>query len=130
MNTTEERFNQAINHYDFNKGELKKMILLDEEQNKKDEGENKKYLLLYNFYEDGEEYRTYEFITGRDNIYEFIKSMILDDDTDLDVESSTVILSTSPVDSGISVYKFMKIMEKRYPDDNFCIDNYVKGDII
>lgn len=124
---TDERINEIMKHYDQNTGELKECIILHDEK-PVDDGEEKKYLLLYNYIEDDVEIRTYEYITGRRNIYKFLKELIIDE-CGLNVEDSTVILSTSPVNSGVSVYKFLKIMETRYPDDNFSIDNYVNGDI-
>lgn len=88
--------------------------------------ELKQYLLLYVVEEDDKEIRSFEWITGRRTIYDFLCNMIKEGT--LDCKESTVILEGSPIEYGVTVYKFMKLMETRFPEETFNIDNYVDPD--
>lgn len=88
----------------------------------------KQYLLLYTVEEDEKEIRSYEWITGRRKIYDFLVPMIKE--CTLDCIESTVIVEGSPIEYGVSVYKFMKLMEKRFPEETFNIDEYVDIDSV
>lgn len=92
------------------------------------EADERQYLLLYVVEEEEKEVRSYEWITGRRRIYDFLVPMIKEGT--IDCTESTVIVEGSPIEYGVSVYKFMKLMEKRFPEELFNIDNYVDIDSI
>lgn len=81
--------------------------------------EEKEYLLLYTGEYEGEEIKSYEFIKGRTNIYEFIKNMI----ECIDIHESLVLSESVKISDAISVYKFMKTFEE-YFKDSFDIEDY------
>lgn len=86
--------------------------------------DSKEYLLLYTYTdENGYEERSYQYITGRENTFIFIRNMI----ESIDVLESKVIVTHLPVNEGITVYDFMKYIQlnfNQYIDDGFDIDSY------
>lgn len=94
-----------------------------------DNEEDKVYLILI----DGEEtdneskkYRDWEIVTGRQQAYDYIKSILESEFAIIDVDRSKIIVSSDKVKitDGISIYKFMKAMK----DDDRVID-YTSFDI-
>ena len=85
---------------------------------------DKEYLICYKYGDDeAGEVNDWKKITGRKNLYEFIKSMV----ETMDLDDSFIISDTTTLDKAISVYDFMKkVVEEQglYPDDNFNIDDY------
>ena len=77
--------------------------------------EEKRYLILLegtDNYSEDENFRTYEFIIGRQEAYEFIKNMITGTDIAIDTKKSLVIVDSPQVhlSNAVTVYKFMKSM--------------------
>ena len=93
-----------------------------------DEKEEKKYLLLYYAVEQGKEIKSFEFLTGRDNLYNYVKEAMLK--YELDPHESTVMLlrddgSSTKANTVFSILHYFKL-EGFYPDDDFDIDEYAE----
>lgn len=88
----------------------------------------KQYLVLMIGTEDGREFRDWEFITGRKEVYDFIKNLVLSEQYDLG--QSMVIAEGQPVENGLSFIKFMHgvIENGLINDPGFDIMDYVPGD--
>ena len=119
-----------------------------EARDKNKNGDLYKYLiLLEGEYKDrdGENYRSFEFITGRQAAYDYIKEILenMHDDSDfeylLDVSKSKII-SEPPVitpdtpritlSNMLTVYSFMKIMREKgkvVDDTSFDIESFFDG---
>lgn len=119
-----------------------------EARDKNKNGDLYKYLiLLEGEYKDGdgENYRSFEFITGRQAAYDYIKEILenMHDDSDfeylLDVSKSKII-SEPPVitpdtpritlSNMLTVYSFMKIMREKgkvVDDSSFDIESFFDG---
>lgn len=66
---------------------------------------------------------------NRDSAYSVAKILIeTDEDGDIDVDESKVLVDGVPIKHAVSLYRFMKRCEELYPDDDFRIDNYFKED--
>lgn len=86
--------------------------------------ESKQYLLLMFFKESTQREKTFEIITGRQEVYDFIKENI----EDLDIINSHILVEGVALEECANVYSFMKHMEQYFPDENFCIDDYREQD--
>lgn len=88
--------------------------------------QDKKYIVLYYAtIDDGEEIKSFEELTGREAVYEFIKNMI----ECLDIHRSIVLTDNVPYKNAISVYDFMKYIKRYFEEDSFDIEDYNIGDI-
>lgn len=88
---------------------------------------DKTYLILL---EDTEEsFRDWQIITGRQDAYDYIKSMVISQEYGcIDVEKSKIVVNTLTIDKAISIYEFMKEMklkDKVIDYTEFDIDDYV-----
>ena len=120
-----------------------------EARNKNKNGDLYKYLILLEGeykYKDGENYKSFELITGRQAAYDFIKD-ILENMHDSDYEymldvSKSRIISEPPVitpdtpritlSNMLTLYSFMKIMREQnkiVDDSSFDIEDYFDEDI-
>ena len=106
---------------------LKQAIdILDGDEEK---GDNKKYLLLYYAEDNGEEIKSFEYITGRNSLYEYIKAAILE--YDLDPHRSTIMLlredgSSTKANSVFSIFHYFKLKGFYEEDAEFDIDDYAE----
>ena len=78
---------------------------------------------------EGENYKTYEFILGRQATYDYIKDIIQSQDIIFDAMKSKVIVDSEKVNIGkaLSVYNFMRIMKennKVVDESSFDIEDY------
>lgn len=71
-----------------------------------------------------DDYNAWEILNGRSNAREFI---ILNID-DIDFETSFVLVEGLDLNQRVSIYAFMKHIERFYEDEPFDIDDYIKGD--
>lgn len=115
-----------------------------EAKEKNKNGDLYKYLILLEGeykYKDGENYKSFEFITGRQAAYDYIKDILMNmHDSDyeymLDISKSRII-SEPPVvtkdtpritlSNMLTVYSFMKIMREKgkiTDDSSFDIEDY------
>ena len=115
-----------------------------EAKEKNKNGDLYKYLILLEGeykYKDGENYKSFEFITGRQAAYDYIKDILMNmNDSDyeymLDISKSRII-SEPPVvtkdtlritlSNMLTVYSFMKIMREKgkvTDDSSFDIEDY------
>lgn len=115
-----------------------------EAKEKNKNGDLYKYLILLEGeykYKDGENYKSFEFITGRQATYDYIKDILMNmHDSDyeymLDISKSRII-SEPPVvtkdtpritlSNMLTVYSFMKIMREKAKvtdDSSFDIEDY------
>lgn len=92
---------------------------------KKKDPEKRLYVVLYYSYEDGEEVKSFEILTGRTNAREFIKNMI----DSIDIHESKILVETVAYEDALTVYQFIKEMEVYY-QDGFDIEDYNIGDYI
>lgn len=120
-----------------------------EARDKNKNGDLYKYLILLEGeykYKDGENYKSFELITGRQAAYDFIKD-ILENMHDSDYEymldvSKSRIISEPPVitpdtpritlSNMLTLYSFMKIMRQQnkiVDDSSFDIEDYFDEDI-
>jgi hypothetical protein len=145
MNLTEEQ--QLITAIDFDyegegadeKKEEIKLEVKPQEETKKEEPKlvdaisfldepidaaEKEYLMFYTYGDDkGNEVKDWELITGRKQLYEFIKGLI----ETLNLDESFILADKEILNNRLTVYEFMKYVveeQKLYPDDNFNIDDY------
>ena len=80
--------------------------------------EQKKYLILmYGEDSSGREYKMWEYVTGRQEAYNYIREMLIDieeEDVTVDAYKSRIIVESDSGKvkiNGISIYKFMKQMK-------------------
>ena len=100
--------------------ELKPMIKKIDDDKKEKSSEEKQYLICIKGKESED---VWEIVTGRTEAYEFIKNMI-----DFIVfEESFILVETVKLSERKSIYAFMKYAERFY-NDNFDIEDYIKGD--
>lgn len=111
-------------------------------------GEDIIYLVLidadWKYEDNAETFRSWEFITGRQAAYDYIKGMIVNegvDDVDVIVNvDKSLIYADNPhvaenkmrLSNGITVYQFMKdmfVLRKVDDDSGFCIDDYHQEEI-
>ena len=83
--------------------------------------ESKVYLLCISGKDGAED--SWEFITGRTELYETIKNSI----EFIDLQTSFVVLEDHPLNTRKSIVSFMKYAERFY-NDNFDIEDYIRGD--
>ena len=89
--------------------------------------EERLYLILYITVDDeGNEDKSFQFIKGRSNVYEFVKSMA----PIMNMYDSLILVEHLPLDEAITVYDFIKHVKQFIPEDSFDIDDYVEGDYI
>ena len=103
-----------------------KLIIGEPEGSKVEKGpEEREYLLLYYATDErGEDIKSFEFLTGRTETYEFIKNII----ESLDIHESKVIVETVTLKEMISVYEFMKHISMLLEDTSFDIEDFNIGD--
>ena len=109
---------------------IKPIVYYDENGNEKKSKYNKRYLVLLNgYYSENEnlEYKTYEFIIGRQKTYDFIKDILKDTSyTIIDAMKSLVIVDSENVhlSNALSVYEFMKNLKNsdKIKDDDLKFD--------
>ena len=97
----------------------------------------KAYLILIEGYEtdnDGKKFRDWDIVEGRQEAYDYIKSMITSDYVSIDIMESKIIVSSEKVKvtDGISIYEFMKAMkesDKVIDYTSFDIEDYVDNDV-
>lgn len=88
--------------------------------------EDKTYVILYYLsLDDGEDVKTFDIIKGRKETYEFIKGII----ENLDIHKSKIMVDNVPFSKAITIYNFMKYMERYFQEDSFDIEDYNIGDI-
>lgn len=84
--------------------------------------EEKQYLIcIASAYND---YDTWVIVTGRTEAYEYIKGEI---DT-IDFKESFVLVENCTLSERKSIYAFMKYASQFFENDDFDIDDYVRGD--
>lgn len=92
--------------------------------------EDKLYLILIiGFNENGDEFRDFEWITGRTNAYEFIKDMVKEERADL--FQSKIIVETQAIETAKTLVEFMRYCSDNglvEVDSGFDIMDYVQGD--
>lgn len=81
--------------------------------------EEKEYLLCITGNNGTDNYWT--ILTGRTEVYEFIKNNI----SSLDTYESFVLVENCTLAKRKSIYAFMKHVEEFYPEDSFDIDDYI-----
>lgn len=94
---------------------------------------DKIYLILIDGVEndnEGKQYRDWEIITGRQNAYDYIKTMLENEYIIVNVEESKIIVSSEnvKVTDGVSIYAFMKNMketDKVIDYSSFDIEDYI-----
>lgn len=89
--------------------------------------EEKQYILLLYFISNSED-KTFEVITGRTAVREYL----IDHIDEIELENSYVLVEDVPfkdtVEKGITAYKFLKLVSKYY-DDDFNVDEYYDYDL-
>lgn len=88
----------------------------------------KTYILLYYLtVDDGEEVKTFETITGRSKLYNFIKSIV----ENIDIHRSKVLVDEAMLNlEGVpSVYQLMLHFQDIFNDTSFDIEDYNYGDV-
>lgn len=94
---------------------------------KKDDPESKAYLILIvGFDEDGDEFRDFDFITGRTEAYEYIKARV----EAIDLMESKIVVETDKIENLKPVLRFMRYVLDNglIEDPGFDIMDYVTGD--
>lgn len=83
-------------------------------------------LLLVNIDDDGDgTYTSFEFITGRDEAYKFIRDIVVNEDK-VHLEDSLVLANGCLFEQTLNFIKFLQIMKERYyQNDDFDIDEYI-----
>ena len=85
-----------------------------------DDGRTKQYLLLIYDKQDPE-CRTFELVTGRKDVYEYVKEHI----DEIDLELSHILSETTTIADAVKVVDFMRVMKDHFEDEEFVIDDYV-----
>lgn len=94
---------------------------------KPDDPETKLYLILIiGFDEEGDEFRDFEFVTGRTAAYEYIRELV----ETIDLMASRIVVDTESISNTKPVAKFMKhVIDNGLIDDpGFDIMDYIPGD--
>ena len=91
--------------------------------NTKKHPEDRQYLICYRAKQGSGENDGWELVIGRTEAYTFIKENI----DMMDLEHSFVLVETLTLDKRKSIYAFMKYAGDMY-EDNFDIEDYIKGD--
>ena len=87
--------------------------------------ELKEYLILLVGLNGEDEFKEFQFITGRTSTYERIKTFI----DAIDIDASYVLVEGVSLENRVTVYEFMRHMHMNfYQDDNFNIEDYNQGD--
>lgn len=78
------------------------------------------------------EYRDFEWVIGRQRLYDYLKDLILnEEDAIIDIHKSLVISESVTINDYISVYEFMKTFKDIVIDDTgFDIEEYNIEEII
>ena len=100
---------------------LKEMVKVVD--NTKKHPEDRQYLICIRAKEGSGAQDSWDFVTGRTEAYEYIKSNI----DDIDMEHSFVLVESVSLAERKSIYAFMKYAGEFY-SDGFDIEDYVKGD--
>ena len=85
--------------------------------------DEREYLLLLSYYDEKME-NTYQGCVGRQNVFDFIKSII----EEIDIERSLILAETVQLKDAINIYDFMKdciLNQTVVNDDGFDIEDYV-----
>lgn len=107
--------------------ELEDIITIASEDEREDRDavvppELREYLICYYSYEDDDELQTFEFKQGREEAYLFVKFIVSTED--VDINKSKIYAENVSIKDGISLYRFMKLMEQYYEDPKFDIEDY------
>lgn len=99
----------------------------------KDNPDGKRYLvLIVGVTEKGEDFKSFEFITGRQTVYDYIKGLITADREygSIDIHESAIVITSDPVETAKPIYDFMKamVMSGKIEDPGFDIDDYYVGE--
>ena len=70
------------------------------------------------------EYDMWNLVYGRSNTREYI----IDNIEDINFEESFVLVEGVDLTERVSIYAFMKHIERFFPNDPFDIEDYIKGD--
>lgn len=110
----------------FNEGDLEDAITITSEEDRDRTAvappELREYLICYYMYEDDEEIRQFEFKQGREEAYLFVKFIVSTEQ--IDINLSKIYAENVSIKDGISLYRFMKLMEQYYDDPNFDIEDF------
>ena len=101
---------------------MQNMIQVYDENGKPVKGpEEKEYLLLLNYEEDSDSglEKTFEFMNGREQVYNYLKEELMNNG--LDPFNSFVIVETVSIADRLTVVGFMHVCKKHFPDDDFSI---------
>lgn len=101
--------------------EMKEMVKVVD--NTKKHPEDRQYLICYRAKQGSGENDGWEIVTGRTEAYNFIKNNI----DMIDFNYSFVLVETLTLAKRKSIYAFMKYAGDMY-EDNFDIEDYIKGD--
>lgn len=84
--------------------------------------DEKEYLIFYYATDDnGDEYKSFELITGRKEAYEWIKSAI----DFIDIDESRILVEGVNLENAVTIYDFLKYVKAFYYDDGFDVDEYI-----
>lgn len=84
--------------------------------------EEKMYILLFYF---SDECKEFEIVTGRNEAREVGKSYTQEG---ADLRRSIVLVEGNPIERSVTLYDFMKQMEKYFEDATFSVDEFLIGD--
>lgn len=90
-----------------------------------DDSVTKSYLLLLKNYDDDEEERDWQIVTGRQDAYEYLRRLI--EAEAIIPDESYVLSGTTPFEEAITVYRFMRVMLDRnlvVEETGFDIEDY------
>lgn len=75
---------------------------------------------------DNQEYRDFEWIVGRQRLYDYLRDLILsEDDVIIDIHKSLIISETVTINDYVSVYEFMRAVKNIVIDETgFDIEEY------
>lgn len=94
---------------------------------------DKTYLVLLDGESEGQKFRDWEIVVGRQKAYDYIKNMLESNYAEIDIHKSKIIVDSEKVKvtDGVSIYKFMKGMknnDKVIDYSSFDIEDYNTGD--
>ena len=101
---------------------MPEMVRIVDNSIKKKNPEEREYLICITGSNGEEDY--WIIINGRSNAFEHIKENV----EYIDFNESFILVENLALANRISLYAFMKEMEKHYPNDPFRIDEYINGD--
>lgn len=84
--------------------------------------DEREYLVLLSYYDESIS-NTYQGVVGRQNVFDYIKSIV----EDIDINKSIILAETVEFRNAISIYDFMKeciLSESVKNDDGFDIEEY------